>query len=388
LLRRTQSVAFNLEGETREAARPEAERPATHEERSGLSALRAEMQRKLAAQIDLGSPESAPAEVERIVIPKVTERRRLDTLRAEVQRTSSAATERRTLSSFLPGSRRMRITPPRILLILVAVAAGGLAAYLATQHDVAPQPATQASMEPAPKIMPEPRTQILVAKGPIGIGQRLGPGTVEWQDWPTGALLPQYVTIANSPKAMTEMATAVARFELFPGEPIRKDKLALPGQGYLSAVLDSGSRGVSVTISADSASGGFIVPDDHVDVVVTRTANGQTFSDTILHNVRVLAINKRLGETGTTGAPADANANDPSANVFSNQAIATLALNPTQSEVIISAAATGKLSLVLRSLVDFPKAQADGQGAGNAAIRLTSPFWVSGTNGGSPQALH
>ena len=66
----------------------------------------------------------------------------------------------------------------------------------------------------------------------------------------------------------------------------------------LSAVLDKGMRGVSISVTADSASGGFIVPNDHVDLILTRpTPEGQE-SETLLSNIRVLAINARLGETG------------------------------------------------------------------------------------------
>src|SRR6185437_1178931 len=104
------------------------------------------------------------------------------------------------------------------------------------------------------------------------------------------------------------------------------------------------------------------------------TVNSSSVSETILHNVRVLAINKRLGETGATGAPADPA--DPRAEVFSDKAIATLALTPGQSEVIINAAAMGKLSLVLRSLVDFPRADTGAQPSSDEAIRLSSPFWA------------
>jgi pilus assembly protein CpaB len=111
-------------------------------------------------------------------------------------------------------------------------------------------------------------------------------------------------------------------------------------------------RGVSIPITADSASGGFIVPNDHVDVILTRAAaeGGQT-SETILSNVRVLAINTRLGELGSTGAPDDPN--NPRAEVFANQAIATLELDPGQSETVVNGAQLGKLSLALRSIVDF-----------------------------------
>jgi pilus assembly protein CpaB len=169
------------------------------------------------------------------------------------------------------------------------------------------------------------------------------------------------------------MTGAVARFEIFPGEPIREQKLVHADQGYLSAVLASGERGVSVSVTADSASGGFIVPNDHVDVVLARSTSAGQISQTILHNVRVLAINTRLGETGKTGAPTDPA--DPHAEIFAGQAIATLELDPTQTEVIINAGAQGKLSLVLRSLTDSAEVDKVALSPANQAIRMTSPFW-------------
>jgi pilus assembly protein CpaB len=216
--------------------------------------------------------------------------------------------------------------------------------------------------------------QVLVAKADIGMGQRLSSASVEWQDWPQDSMRPEYVTVAAEPNAITDMIGSIARFEIFPGEPIRKQKLAGPDQGYLSAILDSGERGVSVSVTADSASGGFIVPNDHVDVVLAHasTTSGQV-SQTVLHNVRVLAINTRLGETGKTGAPADPS--NPHAEIFAGQAIATLELNPTQSEVIINAGAQGKLSLVLRSLTDSAEIDKAALSPTNQAIHMTSPFW-------------
>jgi pilus assembly protein CpaB len=140
-------------------------------------------------------------------------------------------------------------------------------------------------------------------------------------------------------------------------------------------------RGVSVSVAAESASGGFIVPNDHVDVVLTLPPGMGQASETILHNVRVLAINTRLGETGTTGAPTDPD--DPRAEIFADEAIATLELDPTQAEVIINASTVGRLALVLRSITDFTEIDRIEQRPANAAIRISSPFWASEANGQS-----
>lgn len=271
--------------------------------------------------------------------------------------------------------------PSRIVLLLVAILAGGLAAFLATRGD---RPA-QVAQGPQQVVIQEAKAQVLVAAAPIGVGQRLTAATLQWQDWPEGAVRPEYVTIAAMPDAIAQMSGAVARFEIFPGEPIRGEKLVRADQGYLSAVLAKGMRGVSIAVSADSASGGFIVPNDHVDVVLTRAADAGEISETILHNVKVLAIGSRLGETGTTGGPEDPE--DPRADVFS-EAIATLELDPGQAETIINAGRVGQLSLALRSIADFAETPDERrQRPANQTVRLIKYGQeVSVMAGGGPRA--
>jgi pilus assembly protein CpaB len=252
----------------------------------------------------------------------------------------------------------------RIILLVVALVAGGLAAYLATRGD---QP--QQIAESPPKVIQEAKEQILVATTQIGVGQRLTNDTIAWQDWPQGAVRAEYVTRAAVPDALDTMKGTIARFEFFPGEPILDAKLVHSNEGYLSAVLAKGMRGVSVGVSAESAAGGYIVPNDRVDVVLTHSGLSGQVSETILADVKVLAIGLRLGEAGTTGAPDDPE--DPRSNVFQNSAIATLELTPSQSETIINAARIGSLSLVLRSIVDFASTPQNAiDTGGNKAIRI------------------
>tara|TARA_R110002124_G_scaffold63783_1_gene174673 strand:+ start:21423 stop:22091 length:669 start_codon:yes stop_codon:yes gene_type:complete len=165
-----------------------------------------------------------------------------------------------------------------------------------------------------------------------------------------------YVTIAAMPDAQAELTGAIARYEFFPGEPIRQAKLVSAGQGYLSAVLSPGMRGVSVGVSAVSSAGGFIVPNDHVDVVLTTQGAGGERSEVILANARVLAIGKRLGEVGASGGQSEqevAAGDTPQAITFDDSTIATLELDPNQAETLINSATRGQLSLTLRSVADF-----------------------------------
>lgn len=247
----------------------------------------------------------------------------------------------------------------RIILLVVALVAGGLAAFLATRG-TAPQ---QVVVEGPTQVIEEKKAKVLVAKTPIGVGQRITADTIEWQAWPEFAVRPEYISEAVLPDAPTKMLDAVARFEFFPGEPIIDKKLVHSDQGYLSAVLTKGMRGVSVPVSADAAAGGFVLPNDRVDIVLSRGG----ISQTILSNVKVLAIGTRLGEAGTTGEKA--NPEDPKADVFQGATIATLELTPAQGEVIINASKIGVLSVALRSIADFKPSPGDDL-QGSRAVRM------------------
>lgn len=256
--------------------------------------------------------------------------------------------------------------PARIILVIVALVAGGLAAILVMRTGRAPAPTQQVVTE----VVQEAKTRILVAKAPIGIGQRLTPETLEWQDWPEGALRPEYVTISAMPDAPEELTNAVARFEFFPGEPIREQKLVRADQGYLSAVLAPGMRGVSVGVTAVSSAGGFVVPNDHVDVLLTTTTAAGQQSEVVLSNVRVLAIGKRLGEMGASGGDEKGENDSPTPETFEKSTIATLELTPGQAETLINASMRGQLSLTLRSVADFAKGPDTGPANTSQSVRV------------------
>jgi len=237
----------------------------------------------------------------------------------------------------------------RIILLLVALLAGGLAAFFFVATTNTPPPEQIATPGPV-QIIEEQKARILVAKTQIGVGQRLSEDTVEWQPWPELAVRAEYISDTSMPDALTQMNGTVARFEFFPGEPIMQQKLVHSDQGYLSAVLPKGMRAIPVQVNAAAASGGYILPNDRVDVVLSHSGSGGSISETILENVKVLAIGTRLGEAGTTGSKA--NPEDPRSDVF-NDTIALLELNPIQGETVINSTRLGTLSLVLRSIADY-----------------------------------
>lgn len=329
-------------------------------------------------------------EVEKVGEKQKAEKKGLDALRAEVQRT--LVTSDGEVISSTGSFWRAMLKPSRLALLGLALVAGGIAAYFATTIDQPAPPVT-----PAPTVVqvaapvappPAPMLQILVAKTQIALGQRLSPETVEWKNWPTDAMRDDYITAQAKPSAVTDMTGGIARFEFFPGEPIRAQKLTAPGDGYLSAVLGPGELGVSIPVQPDIAAGGFIQPNDHVDILLTQPVGGSQVAKTLLSNVRVLAIAHRLGEVAPT-APEMGNSEKPSTEgdpdaapmpgTFSEGVIATLALDSQQAEIITSARNSGTLSLVLRSITDFgaPKSADSEELTANQQIRLTSPFWTN-----------
>jgi pilus assembly protein CpaB len=354
MLRRAQAIKIDQEDMPQSAPAPDA---ATTSFLHGgaVGDMQADLERAFTMR-----PSGSPADRRR------GERRGMDALRYEALQSVISQVEDRNFGGLREKVSWTRgLKPSRLVLLGVAIVAGGFAAFLATQRqEPAPEPVETVVTE----VVAAPTKQVLVARDPIRVGQRLTASTVQWIDWPESAVAAEFITSERVPDADTFMEGSVARYEFFAGEPIREQKLVKSDRGYLSAILDDGMRGVSVPITAESASGGFVLPNDHVDVVMTRVTDGGQSSQTILQNVRVLAINAQLGEPEASGTP-DAPA------VFTGAAIATLALDPTQAELIIGATSMGSLSLVLRSVSDMEDPEAARRRATNQAIRLTSPFW-------------
>lgn len=238
----------------------------------------------------------------------------------------------------------------RILLLLVAIFAGGIAAFLAVSGQKEPAVVEQIAQ------VKEISTKVLITQRKIGLGHRITSEDLAWQQWPDQALRPEYITIERLPNALTELAGVVVRYEMFAGEPVREERIVRSDKGYLSAVIGEGMRAVSIQISPESAAGGFIVPNDRVDVFLTHSSGSGEMTETILENVRVLAIGLRLGEGSTEDENGQAQSQQAQANTsqtFANRTTATVELAPNQAEDLINAERMGVLSLALRSVIDF-----------------------------------
>ena len=202
--------------------------------------------------------------------------------------------------------------------------------------------------------MPKIETsRVLVASQNIEPGQVIQRSDIEWQEWPEDNIADTFVSADSSPKPLDEMLGHVARTSFVRGEPIRQSKLIKAGPGeFLSAVLPSGMRAVSTKTSPPTGAGGFILPNDRVDVILTRREadpenDGREvyISETVLRNVRVLAIDQSVEEK------------DGKKVVVGN--VATLELKPSWAETIALAEQLGDISLSLRSILDGNPAKAD-----------------------------
>ena len=238
----------------------------------------------------------------------------------------------------------------RILVLAVALAAGGAAAYMMTSEE----PAPVVVQAPAPKL---DVVDVLVAKGDIGIGQNITKDDLRWQTWPTAAA-GSFIRKSDRPAAIEQVTGSVPRTPFASGEPIREDKLIKAnGSGYMAAVLPTGMRAISTAISPETGAGGFILPNDRVDVILIRNQKGspgEAFSsETILGNVRVLAIDQTVEEKNGQRVVVGK--------------VATLALNSRDSETLALASRLGTLSLVLRSLADAKPGDDDASRGGLGA---------------------
>jgi pilus assembly protein CpaB len=232
-----------------------------------------------------------------------------------------------------------RMNTARIVVLAIAIGAGGIAAYLASGSSDTPAPTAPVAQLPT--------VDVLVAKSEIGLGQTVKPEDLQWQTWPTASASSVFIKRTERPNATTEITGSIARSPFIAGEPIRDQKLVkADGSGFMAAILPSGMRAVSTEISPETGAGGFILPNDRVDVILTVRAKDPTrpatpdivVSQVILANVRVLAIDQ---------APKEKDGQ----NVAVGKTV-TLELKPEQTQTLAQARQAGTLSLALRSMAD------------------------------------
>jgi pilus assembly protein CpaB len=227
----------------------------------------------------------------------------------------------------------------RIVVLLIALSAGGVAAYLASGSDNRSVPAAPVAQFQT--------VDVLVAKADIGLGQTLTSNDVLWQTWPASTASNNFIRRSDRADAINQIAGSIARAAFIAGEPIREAKLVrADGSGFMAAILPTGMRAVSTEISPETGAGGFILPNDRVDVILTRreknpdrtSSNDIVVPEILLSNIRVLAIDQAPKEKEGT-------------NTVVGRTV-TLELKPEQAALLAGARQAGTLSLALRSIAD------------------------------------
>ncbi|TNE58039.1 MAG: Flp pilus assembly protein CpaB [Alphaproteobacteria bacterium] len=227
----------------------------------------------------------------------------------------------------------------RLVVLGVAVVTAAVSAFLVRNMITQEGPA-EAAQQPTIQA-----TRVLVAGRDLALGETVQSGDLVWQVWPEEGLSLSYINEKAQPNARSDWAGAFVRVPFVAGEPVSQSKLVTSkNQGVMSAILEPGMRAVGIEISAESGAGGFILPNDRVDVILTYTyerieknqKRKEYASETVMKNVRVLAIDQTFREE------------DGEAVVVGRTA--TLEMPNNFAEELALAGAMGKLSLSLRSL--------------------------------------
>lgn len=240
------------------------------------------------------------------------------------------------------------MSPLRLIILLVAAGAAIGAVFLVRTTQA---PASAVAAAPAAAEVKVAMTkEVLVARHAIPAGKFIAADDLRWVGWPDNSPTTSMVERKASPTALEDAVGAVARLEMVEGEPLTLNKIVHPGDaGFMSALVAPGMRTVAVDINLDTAAGGFIHPNDRVDVIMTRELEDigpgsmdAMISEQILQNVRVLAIDTNYGaqeQEGQGGAIGGSRA--------------MLELSTGDATLLSSARRAGRLTLVLRSVADM-----------------------------------
>ena len=229
-----------------------------------------------------------------------------------------------------------------IVLVIAAVAAIG-ALFLIKGMGSHPQ---QQADHGGPPIAGE---QVLVAARDVPQGAALTPSDLAVALFPQASVNAQFVRLSAQPSAQADFVNGVTRRAFVQGEPIVASAVVQPdGHSFLAAQLSPGFRAVALDIEQKNAVGGFIQPNDHVDVIVTSKVdahgeNGssqqQTHSDIILQDIRVLAIGDKT-QSQTTGDHPEIN----------EGTVAVLEVSPDDARTLEMGRGMGDVSLALRGV--------------------------------------
>lgn len=223
----------------------------------------------------------------------------------------------------------------RLVVLGVALGAGLLAARMVMNSN-SPEPQTIATETDKS----EPTEEVLVAASDIVLGSKLSSKDLEWTKWPQNSVPKGAILKSSDPEARATYTGQIAKAPIYDGEPIRSQRLIDTEKGFMAAMLPKGMRAIAVSVEAETSAGGFILPGDKIDLILTRSGEDNTaITETVLENVRVLAIDE------TTAGEQDKKSLSP-------KRTATLELTLDQAEIVAQSQQLGTIALALRSAQD------------------------------------
>lgn len=230
-----------------------------------------------------------------------------------------------------------------MLLIACGLAGFGVAVWMLMPSEAAPAAAAVAQV---------PKVAVFVVAQPLRPGMLLKP-----EDIAVGEVAEDKLasgSVRDQPDAKKTLVGGVVLRDLAPGDVLRLplDVLGPADHGFLSAALAPGTRAVTVAVDIVSGTAGLIWPGDRVDLILTQALDDATqapgrrvVAETVMRDVRVIAIDQQLAQT-TTGKIGEA----------SLARTVTLEVSAEHAEYVQVATRLGKLSLVIRSAVPGPVA--------------------------------
>jgi pilus assembly protein CpaB len=254
-----------------------------------------------------------------------------------------------------------------VILLVAALLFAGTAAYITRGVLGARKPAEPPAVAQVAPPLPAADSMILVAAANLPTGTLLKPEHLKWQAWPENAITPAY--FAQSQFKVEDFVGAVVRRGIATGEPLQATAIVKPGErGFLAAVLKPGMRAVSIGIGEVTGVAGLMLPGDRVDMMLTQTLPDDSTTEgdkkdrhateTVLENIRILAINQALDDLKDQPMPGK---------------VATLEVTPKQAEMLAVIGELGRVQFSLRSLAKDPADQPPAMAAAQPSPGIGKP---------------
>jgi pilus assembly protein CpaB len=226
----------------------------------------------------------------------------------------------------------------RLVVLLLAAGAAGVVALMVRGFVGGGTKQAEAKVAPTPVAI----FQVLVAATRLDPGKPILPQQVRWQAWPQKSIDPNFIRQTPGATAAAIVEGMVVRAPMVEGEPVTFAKIVKSqGTGFMAATITPGMRAVSIPVSVASVAGGFILPNNRVDINLTQVTGDNPkrgITRTVLVDVRVLAVDQVVENKDQKAAP--------------DVKTVTLELTPDQARTMATAQAMGTLTLSLRSLGD------------------------------------